>query len=77
MKPEKRNTTTRKEASDMSPRYLDLETAANYLSMSPNTLRALVKAKRITFSRRARRIRFDIQELDKWISAGTVEAVGE
>ena len=54
--------------------YLTLEEAATYLKIPKAQLYKLCYEKRISYIRRARRLKFVVDELDEWMSAGRVEA---
>lgn len=58
----------------MSPRYLDVAGTAEYLSMSEDTVRSMVKRQEIPHIKVGRRLRFDIQDLDLWMRRQRIEA---
>src|SRR5713226_3551759 len=54
----------------IEPRWLDVDTAAQYLCMSRHALYHRVSRRQIPFVRRGRIVRFDRQALDRWMSKG-------
>src|SRR5438128_8727427 len=54
----------------IEPRWLDVDTAAQYLCMSRHALYHRISRRQIPFVRRDRIIRFDRQALDRWMSKG-------
>lgn len=54
---------------------LDVNAAAAYLDVSPRFVRRLVAERRLAFIKLGRHVRFDVADLDLFISAGRVEAV--
>src|SRR2546421_12927918 len=54
----------------IEPRWLDVDTAAQYLCMSRHALYHRISRRQIPFVRRGRIIRFDRQALDRWMSKG-------
>lgn len=46
---------------------LDLKEISNYLNISDSMIRKLVREKRIPFFRIGNRLKFDINEINKWI----------
>lgn len=50
----------------MERRYFNVKEIANYLGMSPNSIRAWVRLRQIPFSKFGRAVRFDIQKIDLW-----------
>lgn len=50
----------------MEKRYFNVKEIANYLGMSPNSIRAWVRLRRIPFSKLGRSVRFDIRKIDIW-----------
>src|SRR5436853_6973456 len=61
----------------IEPRWLDVDTAAQYLCMSRHALYHRVSRRQIPFVRHGRIIRFDRQSLDRWMSKGVRDGVGE
>ncbi len=57
----------------VAPRLLSARQAAEYLGMSPDSVRNLAKYGRLAATRPpgVRRLLFDIQELDRFITAST------
>lgn len=50
----------------MEKRYFNAKETANYLGMSPNSIRAWVRLRRIPFVKFGRSVRFDKQKIDLW-----------
>jgi len=50
-----------------APRYMDMEEAAEYMSLPVGQLRKLVQAKKIPHLRPTRRIIFDREDIDVWM----------
>ncbi len=50
----------------MVKRYFTVPEIANYLGMSPNSIRAWVRLRRIPYSKLGRAVRFDIQKINTW-----------
>jgi len=57
-------------ASDESPPWMTVKTAAEHLSCPPSRLYALVSSRRIPFCKDGSRTLFDRGELDDWVRAG-------
>jgi len=60
----------------MTSRLLDVEGAAEYLSVTPRFIRRLVAERRLPFVKLGRHLRFDTADLDRFVEAGRVDAVG-
>ncbi len=60
----------------MTRRLLDVDTAAEYLSVTPRFIRRLVAERRLPFVKLGRHLRFDPSDLDRFVDAGRVDAVG-
>jgi len=60
----------------MTSRLLDVEGAAEYLSVTPRFIRRLVAERRLPFVKLGRHLRFDAADLDRFIDAGRVDAAG-
>jgi len=58
----------------MTSRLLDVEGAAEYLSVTPRFIRRLVAERRLPFVKLGRHLRFDTADLDRFIDAGRVDA---
>src|SRR6266404_6516065 len=54
----------------IEPRWLDVDTAAQYLCMRRHALYHRISRRQIPFVRRGRIIRFDRHALDRWMSKG-------
>src|SRR4029079_16491370 len=54
----------------IEPRWLDVDTAAQYLCMSRHAIYHRISRRQIPFVRRGRIIRFDRQAPDRWMSKG-------
>src|SRR5579862_8946526 len=54
----------------IEPRWLDVDTAAQYLCMSRHAIYHRISRRQIPFVRRGRIIRLDRQALDRWMSKG-------
>lgn len=50
----------------MERRYFNVKEIANYLGMSPNSIRAWVRLRRIPFSKLGSAVRFDMQMINTW-----------
>lgn len=61
----------------IEPRWLDVDTAAQYLCMSRHALYHRVSRRQIPFVRSGRIVRFDRQALDRWMSKGVRNGFGE
>src|SRR5215210_6635198 len=61
----------------IEPRWLDVDTAAQYLCMSRHALYHRVSRRQIPFVRHGRIVRFDRQALDRWMSKGVRDGFGE
>lgn len=57
-------------------RLLTVELAAERLGTSPRFIRRLIAERRIRFTRLGRHVRIAVSDLDEFIAAGRVEAVG-
>lgn len=55
-------------------RYLNVEEAAEYLSLTKAALYQRARAEQIPHTRKGRWLRFDIQELDLWMRRDRVPA---
>ena len=51
----------------MNKEVCDIKKVANYLSVSIPFIRKLVRAKQIPCYRIGNRLRFDLNEIDKWV----------
>ena len=60
-------TTTDPTPTTIQKRWLKVSDAAQYLSLSVNTIRNLCYTRRIPFHKRKGIVRFDIHELDRWM----------
>ena len=60
----------------MPRRLLDVEGAAEYLSVTPRFIRRLVAERRVPFVKLGRHLRFDPSDLDRFVDAGRVDAAG-
>jgi excisionase family DNA binding protein len=61
----------------LSPRLLTVDEVAEYLGLSSQSVRHMVYRRQLPFIRLgAKRIRFDVAEIDAWISSQRVAAVG-
>ncbi len=57
----------------MTSRLLDVEGAAEYLSVTPRFMRRLVAERRLPFVKLGRHLRFDPADLDRFINAGRID----
>jgi excisionase family DNA binding protein len=57
---------------EVEPRYLTLNTAAQYLGVTPKALRHYVQRRIVPFCRVERRLLFDRQALDRWLARRSV-----
>jgi len=55
---------------------LSVDEAAQYLAVSPGTLRNWVSTRRVEFVKVGRLTRFSIAALDRYIAAHTIDAIG-
>ena len=53
-------------------RLVSIKEAADYTSLSPHTIYAMVSQRRIPFVKMGRLVKFDVELLDKWIKQQTV-----
>ena len=60
-------TPTADKSTTLPKRWLTFDGAAEYLSLSNNTIKNLCYTRRIPFHKRRGIIRFDIAELDRWL----------
>jgi len=60
----------------MTNRLLDVDGAAEYLSVTPRFIRRLVAERRLPFVKLGRHLRFDPADLDRFINAGRIDAAG-
>jgi len=60
----------------MMKRYLTVVEAAEYLNTSVRFVRRLVGERRIPFHRVGRHVRIAVSDLDAFLQAGRVEAIG-
>ncbi len=51
----------------MKPTLLDIDGAADYLSVTSRFVRSLVAERRIPFLKVGRFVRFDTDDLDRWL----------
>lgn len=58
----------KKQCSDYSP-WLTVDQLADYLSVSPGTVRNWVSQKYIPYAKRGRIVRFHRQKIDTWLMA--------
>lgn len=66
-----RNGKTAPVAVTPSTRLMDLDGLCNYLGFTPRYVRRLVAEDRIPVTRLARKLFFDIEEIDRWIKRST------
>ena len=59
----------------MSGALLNIDGAAERLSVSPRFVRKLVAERRIPFLKVGRLVRFDVTDLDHWLDSCRVEMV--
>ena len=59
----------------MNAGYLTVGQAAEYLSVTEAALRAMIRRRDIPFIRMGRRIRFDVNVLDRWMRNQQIEAI--
>ena len=58
----------------MSRKLLDVDQAAEHLTVTPRFVRTLVAERRVPFLKVGKFIRFDLDDLDAWLDACRVEA---
>ncbi len=58
----------------MTPRYLNLPAAAEYMGLTTSALRSKVARRDIPFIKDGRAVRFDVRDLDAWMHARKVPA---
>lgn len=51
-------------------RWIDVEEAATYLGVTPETVRAWVKQKDMPARKIGRRWKFKLSEIDEWVKSG-------
>lgn len=54
-------------------RYTDVAGIAEYLGLTDQAVRSLVKRGRIPHTKVGRLLRFDLRRIDEWLKANTVE----
>lgn len=59
----------------MSRMLLDVDQAAEHLTVTPRFVRTLVAERRVPFLKIGKFIRFDINDLDAWLDRCKVEIV--
>lgn len=57
-------------------RYLDVEGVASYLELSKHTIRSWVKNRKIPFIKCGRAVRFNLDDIEKWMQAKRVSCLG-
>ncbi len=63
--------------SAMTPKLLDVNELAEYLSLTPQAVRHMVYRRQVPFIRVGpRRLRFDPAEIDAWLEAQRVQVAG-
>lgn len=58
------------------PYLVDIPTLAEHLGVPEGHVRRLVHERRIPFIKWGRLVRFDVDDVDRWIAASTVPAGG-
>jgi excisionase family DNA binding protein len=58
----------------VSARYLTVDAAAEYLSLTPKAVRRMIERGDIPHYRVGARLRFDVTDLDAWMRKHRVEA---
>jgi excisionase family DNA binding protein len=59
----------------MSRTLLDVDQAAEHLTVTPRFVRTLVAERRVPFLKVGKFVRFDVDDLDAWLDRCKVEAV--
>ena len=59
----------------MSRRLLDVDQAAEHLTVTPRFVRTLVAERRVPFLKICKFVRFDVADLDAWLDRCKVEVV--
>ena len=59
----------------MTRRLIDIKEVAAYTGLSVHTLYAMVSQRRIPFVKMGRLTKFDLQELDRWITHQSVKPI--
>jgi excisionase family DNA binding protein len=59
----------------MSRTLLDVDQAAEHLTVTPRFVRTLVAERRVPFLKIGKFVRFDIADLDAWLDGCKVEVV--
>ena len=59
----------------MTRRLLNIKEVAAYTGLSVHTLYAMVSQRRIPFVKMGRLTKFDLQELDRWITRQSVKPI--
>jgi excisionase family DNA binding protein len=62
------------DATSETPRFLTVHATAAYLSLSTRAIYHRVERRTIPFLKRGRRLWFDRLALDRWMTAGAVDA---
>lgn len=58
----------------MSRELLDMQEAADHLTVTPRFVRSLVAERRVPFLKVGKFVRFDTTDLDAWLDSCRVEA---
>jgi excisionase family DNA binding protein len=59
----------------MTPRYLSVPEAAEYLNTSVRFIRRLIAERRVAFHKLGKHIRFAVSDLDSYVAAGRIEPI--
>lgn len=59
----------------MDKRFISIPDLAQYLSISPNTLRSWVWKRFIPSHRLGRLVRFDLREIETWVKEKKIEEI--
>ena len=61
------------QSASLAPRLIGIEQVAAYLNLSVHTLYRMVSERRIPHVKLGRALKFDLKEVDTWISKHTVK----
>lgn len=70
-------TVTPSEPTKEKPRYMDYKQMSEYLLLSQQTLRRYVMDKVIPHLKIGRSVRFDVNEIDKWVEQSSRNPIGK
>lgn len=66
------NETSSAATDNMSEKWVNLEDVAEYLSVSPDTIRNWIKSGKLPYYKAGKRYKFKISEIDTWVREGKI-----